>query len=181
MPSIKLTKLNTGYATDPNQPIVSTPVSAQVEALAQTQVDVTEGAKWRSGLTPTVTGYSSTTNCIASVVNGELLVTGSSVGAGSLTFTLNDGDSGVSSNTLTLDIIPSSGTASVTLTDVTATGFDDVLSVSDEITYSTSTTITGAIVTVSPLGRVTIVGTYQVGDSFTYQINGGSLQTYTFG
>ena len=180
MPKIRLTRLNTGYATDPDQNIIAYPVTSEVTALEQTLVDVISGSRYRSSLTPVVSSFDSLSNCTASIVDGELNVTGTSIGAGSLGFTLDDGDGGQSTETLTLNVVASDGTSDITLTDVTATGFDDVLVVNDIITYSTSTTVEGSVVQVNALGRVQITGTYTSGDSFTYQINSGTPQTYTF-
>ena len=103
--------MNSGYATDPDQNIIAAPVSSEVTVLEPTSVDVSQGSRYRASLSPTVTGVASLVNCTASVVpaSTNVSVTGSAVGAGSLEFTLNDGDGGVDSNTLTLDIVPSSG------------------------------------------------------------------------
>lgn len=113
MPTIQLTKTNKTYCSNPAQAVIAKPATAEVTVSSPTIVDVATESVWRSTLTPTVTGVESLVNCSASVVaaSTNVSVTGSTVGAGSLVFTLNDGDGGVSSSTLTLDFVAGGGAA----------------------------------------------------------------------
>lgn len=179
--SFTLTPLNVGWCSDPAQTPIAADVSASPEVGVLTPVDVVADALYlQTGPTPTVLSTANLVNCTASITSGALSVTGTTTGAGSLDYTLSGGgDFGTA--VLTLDVLPDSGLTTVTLTDVTATGFDESLSVSDQIQYSNTSAIEGAAVAVNGFGRVTVTGTYTPGDSFTYRINGGVLQTYTFG
>lgn len=110
--SVKLTKLANamGFCSDSGQGLIARPVSAVIEVGGVELVDVAAEAIYRAALSPTVTGVASLVNCTASVVpdSTNVSVTGSTVGAGSLEFTLNDGAGGVDSGTLTIDIVGSS-------------------------------------------------------------------------
>lgn len=181
MPTIDLTKLNAGYCSDPAQTPIAAAVSSSPEVGVLTPVDVVADALYlQAGPTPTVVSTGNLVNCTADITGGALSVTGTTIGAGSLEYTLSGGG-GFATAVLTLDVLPDSGLTAITLTDVTATGFDEALSVSDQIQYSNTSAIEGAAVAVNGFGRVTVNGTYAPGDSFTYRINGGPLQTYTFG
>ena len=177
---ITLTALNSGYATNPDQGVIAYPVSIQLPALEQTLVDVVEHAVFRTQSSPFVASYDNASNCLVSIILGGMYVTGSTVGGATVDFTLEDNEGNQSIATLTLGVVASDGVAEVTLTDVTSTGFDDVLIIGDTIAYTTTTAISEALVLVNQEGRVQVTGTYTSGDSFTYQINSGTPQTYTF-
>lgn len=179
MGEINLTALNRGYCSDRSQTPIAKDLSGTSVVGQQTFIDVSEGSLWRSPK-PTVSSATNPTNCTFSIIEGMLMVTGTSQGAASIDYTLSGGGD-YNQATLTLDITPDLGLSVVTLTDVTATGFDEVLEVGDQLSYSTSTTIEAAVVSVNVFGRVVVTGTYTEGDSFNYSINGGSTQVYTFG
>ena len=108
-------------------------------------------------------------------------MTGTSVGAASFDYTALDGNGNSDTSTVFITVDSGLGTITVELTDVTSTSFDETLTIGDEITYSSTTTVEGSAISVDPLGNVTLTGTYSVGDTFTYQINSGAVQIYTLG
>ena len=181
--NIQLTKMNVGYCSDPNQSIIAAQVNAEIEVNVSTDIDVSEGALYRQGLTPSVTAILDLPpSTVAEIIPDTtfVTVTRTILGVAGLVFTLSDGDGGEDSHTLSLTAVPPLSTETITITDVTATGFDEALVIGDVIMYSTTTNIESSAVQVSELGRVQITGTYTPGDSFTYQINSDPLQTYTF-
>jgi hypothetical protein len=120
---------------------------------------------------------SSPVNCTA-VVSGNLVnVTGTSAGVGSFSYVVSDG---VNTATGSVSLTISSAMASVVITDDTHTDFGDEVSTGDTLYYFDTTTITSSTVSVDTMGHVSITGTYQVGDSFTYRVNAGTIQTFTF-
>ena len=112
MPTIQLTKTNETYCSNPDQKIIARPVESDIDVSATEVIDVVGEAVWRSTLSPTVTGFDTAVNCTAEIIGGQLSVTaGPTPGIGSLNFTVNDGDSGIDSNELTLNIMSLMGMA----------------------------------------------------------------------
>lgn len=176
MATLQLHRLITSYSTNPSQPPI--PVNDTVGVLEgiATPVDVTSNDNCLLGRTKTVISVNSPVNCTASVSDGIVTVTGASVGVGGFNYVVSDGSTSASGS-VTLNI--SSGLESVVVTDATLTDFGNEVSNGDTVFYTELTT-NGATVSIDALGQVTVIGTYTIGDTFTYRVNSGANQTFTF-
>lgn len=179
--TIQLSRLNRGhYSTDPGQAPIAEDDTVNVDSGQQTNVDVFDNDFYLLDAGASVSGVSSEVNCTVSVPpsGGILGVTGLSAGVGSFQYTVLDGNGNSDTADVNLSISGEVVTDSVILDDVTSTDFDESLSVSDTITYAT-TTSSGHGVSVDTLGHITISGGFTSGDVFTYSINTGPTQVYT--
>lgn len=177
MPSINLIKMLNRNSTNPNQPPIPLADSFNVSEGELTAVDVISNDNCIFSKTKTLVSVSGAVNCTAVKFGNLINVTGSIAGAGSFSYVVSDGTT-TATGSVSLNIL--SSMASVLITDATLTDFGSEVSVNDTLYYSSSTAITGAVVSVDFMGQISIVGTYQPGDSFSYRVNSGLIQTFTF-
>lgn len=177
MLNIPLLKLSDGFSTNPAQPVRSVGDTFTVPEGQPTLVDPVTNDSHLVTRSLSLVSVSSPVNCAVTAVGNLVSVTGTSAGAGSFSYVVSDGVSTASGTvSLTINLV----TLNVVIADDTHTDFGTELSIGDTLYYSVVTAITGAAIAVDTMGHVSITGTYQTGDSFTYRVNAGTLQTFTF-
>ena len=177
MADIQLHRLISRYSTNPNQPPIPVSDSFSISEGVSTPINVIANDNCLATRTKSLVSVGSAVNC-AVVASGNLVnVTGTSDGVGSFSYVVSDGTSPATGS---VSLTISSAMTSVVVTDDTHTDFGDEVSTGDTLYYFDTTTIAGATVTVDTMGHVSITGIYQVGDSFTYRVNAGTIQTFTF-